>query len=136
MRDMCLVKRNGAAAANILTSVRKTPAAGLRNLVAADRTLVTCDVDDLNHIGIGAVPAHGKLHSLRKNRPLLVDAAAHGRLIPRHNRLGNIDDVFKKLVTPCKPRNLAEHLIFQMLYFGIKFSHSRYLPSLKYPYQK
>ena len=104
--------------------------------MAADRTLVACDVDDLNDIGIGAVSSHRELHALRKNRPLLIDAAAHGRLIPRYNRLGNIDDVFKKLVTPCKPRDLAEHLIFQMLYFGIKFSHSRYLPSLKYLYQK
>ena len=128
MGNVRRIKRNSAAAANIFTAVSKTSAAGIRHLVSAYRTFVTGDINHLNHIGIGAITSHSKLHTLCKNRPLLIDTAAHGSFIARNNRLWNIGNMLQQLIPPCQACYLSKHFIFQMLYFRIKFSHSENHP--------
>ena len=64
---------DGSLAADILTPVGQTAAAGVGDLVAAHGALVTGDVDDLDNIGILPVAANGQLDTFVDNGPLLID---------------------------------------------------------------
>ncbi len=124
--DMChvvFVKGECTEAAHILAPVGKAPAARRRDLVAADRALIAGNVDNLNHVGVVLVAAHGNLDALGQNGALLVYAAAHGRNFARHDGLGNIDCALRQAVCPCLPRDFPQDLVLQMLYLGIKLSH-------------
>ena len=46
---------------DVLATVGKTTAAGVRNFVTADRTFVAGDIDNLDDIGIGLISAHSEL---------------------------------------------------------------------------
>ena len=120
---MVFIKADCAAAAYILAAVRQASATSIRHLKAAGWALVAGDVDDLDHIGVGTVAAHGQTNAFRQDGALLVHAAAHGGLLAGHNDLGNIQHVFQQRILPRLPRHLAQHLIFEVLYLGIELTH-------------
>ena len=99
-------------------------AAGVGHLKAANRTLVTGDLDDLDHVRILLVAAHRNLNAFGKDRTLLVNTAAHGRRLTRDNDLRNVQKIVKQGVLPRLSCNLAQNFVFQMLYFCIEFSHA------------
>ena len=113
-----------AEAADVLASVCEAAAAGVGHLVTAHRALVAGDLDDLNHIGIVACrrPLRSSSRSA-KDRALLVYAAAHRRSVSRHDRRRYIKQVIEQCVVPRQLCDLAQDLVFQMLYLGIEFSH-------------
>ena len=79
---MVLVKGDGAARAGGWRSgARCSRGSRAVTLVAADGALVAGDADDLDDVGVLLVAAHGELHALGHDGALLVDAAAHGRLL-------------------------------------------------------
>ena len=123
MRDVVFVKGQRAFFANVLATVGKTASASVCDLISADGTFITSDLDDLDDVGILSVAADGKLDTLAEDRALLVYTATHRRLVSGNDGLGNVDAVLKKRVVPGKASNLAEYLIFQMLNFCIEFSH-------------
>ena len=109
---------------NVLAAMCKASAAGIRYLKSANGAFVTSDLNYLYNVGITLVAAHSKLYSLTENSSFLVDAATHCGLVTRNELLGNIHDIVKKLILPRKTCYFLEHLIFKMLYLGIKFSNS------------
>ena len=123
MRNVILVEGERALLADVLATVRKTSAAGVCHLVSADGTLVARDLDNLDDVGILSVAADRKLDSLAEDRTLLINTAAHGRLVSGNDRLRNVDAILEQSVVPGKARYLAQDLIFQMLYFCIEFTH-------------
>ena len=127
VRHMVGVKGERAEAAHILAPVRKASAARRRDLVTADRAFVAGDINDLNHVGVVLIAAHGYLDALGQDRALLVYTAAHGRDLARDDGLGNVDRAFRQTVCPCFPRDFPQDLIFQMLYLCIKLSHGFFL---------
>ena len=124
MRYVLRVEGDRAPAAYILAAVSQTAAAGVGDFVAAYGALITGNVDDLDHIGIGTVAAHGQTNAFRQDGALLVNTAAHGGLSPGNDRLGDIQHMFHQRAVPRLPGHLTQHLVFQMLYFGIKLTHS------------
>ena len=127
VRHMVGVKGERAEAAHILAPVRKASAARRRDLVTADRAFVAGDINDLNHVGVVLIAAHGYLDALGQDRALLVYTAAHGRDLARDDGLGDVDRAFRQTVCPCFPRDFPQDLIFQMLYLCIKLSHGFFL---------
>jgi len=123
MRDVVFVEGERALLANVLATVGKAASAGIRDLISADGTLVTGDLDDLNDVGVLSVAADSKLNALAKYCALLINATAHRRLVSGNDDLGNVDAILKQAVVPRKTGDLAEHLIFQMLNFCIEFTH-------------
>ena len=61
MRHMICIKCNRTTPAHILASMGKTAPARLRDYITAYRTLVAGDINDLDHIFVGTIPAHCKL---------------------------------------------------------------------------
>ena len=123
MRSLVLVERDGAAAAHVLAAVRKAAAARLGDDMAADRALVAGDLDDFDDIRIMLVAAHCELDALLHDRALLIDTAAHRRLI-LDDQLRDLVVCSEEIILKPIPRNLAQYLVFQVLYLGIKFSHA------------
>ena len=128
MRNVIVIKGNRSEFAHVITTVGKAAAAGAGYLMATNGTLVTSNFYYLYNIGIGFVATNCKLYPLAEDGSFLVHTAAHRWLIAGNYHFGNIDNILKKLVFPRKAGYLAQHLIFQMLYLGIKFSH-KLLPS-------
>ena len=124
--DMChvvAVKGQSAKLTNVLAAVCKTAAAGVGDLVAAYGTLIAGDIDDLDDVGVFLIAAHCELNALTKNCALLVYAAAHCGLLTGSQLFGNIYHILQKLIFPRQACNLTQDLVFQMLYFCIKFTH-------------
>ena len=124
VRDMILIERNCAETTSVLAAVSKTAAASVGYFVATHRTFVACDVDYFDNVGIGFVPAHGKLHSLGKNGAFFINATAHRGYFSGNNNLGNVNCVFGKRVVPSFSCNFTQYFVFQMLNFCIEFSHN------------
>ena len=120
---LVLGERDGAAAAHVLAAVRKAAAARLGDDMAADRALVAGDLDNFDDIRIMLVAAHCELDALLHDRALLIDTAAHCRLI-LDDQLRDLVVCSEEIILKPIPRNLAQYLVFQVLYLGIKFSHA------------
>ena len=120
---LVLVEADGAALADVLAAVRDAAAAGFGDGVAADRTLVAGDVDDLDDVGVLLVAAERHTDAFADDGALLIDAAAHRRLRPLDDHLGNLGVAVEQLIFKRQPRDLAENLVFQMLYLGVELSH-------------
>lgn len=134
VRHMLVVKGYRVATADVLAAVSQTAAAGVCDLVAAHGAFVTGDLYDLYDVGIFLVSAHGELYALGEDRALLVNAAAH-----RGGGAGNdlrryVKDRLKKRVVPRLTRDLAQDLVFEMLNFGIEFSHFELSLKINYLY--
>ena len=119
---MVMIKGDGAAPACILTPVCQTSTAGIRHLIPDGGTVITCNVNDLNDIAAGFA-AHGQLDPFGKDCTFLVDAAPHRRHFPGNNHLGNVHDIFKQSVVPRLTGHFPQHLVFEILNLGIKFTH-------------
>ena len=130
MGNVILVEAESAFFANVLTAVSKTAAAGVGHLVSANGTFVAGDVNDFNYVGIVCVTAHSHFYSFSGNCPFLVYTATHGRTGTGEYLLGDIDDMLKQGTLPRMAGDLSQYLVFQMLYFCIKFSHCRNMPFL------
>ena len=136
MRFLIGVERNRAATADILTAMRQATATGLGNFIAADRTFVASDVDDADDALVFVLcvdTPHRKLHALAQNGALFIYTAAHRRHFSGNDLLRNIQNILRQCAFPIRTRNLAQHFVFQMLYFGVKLSHRffafhRFLP--------
>ena len=107
-----MVEGDGSELSYVLATVSKTTAAGVGHLIAADRTFVAGDLDDLDHVRVVLVSAHSELHALSEDSALLVYAAPGGRLLARRDRLRNIENVLEKLVAPGESRDLSQDLVF------------------------
>lgn len=118
---LVLIKGDGPAFANILAPVGKAPAAGVCNVVSAYRAFVAGNVDNLYDVWVLFIAAHCQLYSFLNNRALLIDTAAHGRRTALYNLLRNFRVAFDEIIVKSMPRNLAKHLIFQMLNLGVEF---------------
>ena len=125
---MVFVKRDCPETAYVLTAVGKTATTGICNLEAAYGALVAGNFDDLDDIAVVPVAAHGELHALAEDGALLEHAAAHGRRLSGNDDLGNIQYVFKQRVVPRVARDLAQHLVLEVLHLGIEFSHAVLTP--------
>ena len=112
MRHVILVKRDSAEAADVLTAVRKTAAAGVCHLVAAHGTFIAGNVYDLDDIGVAFVAAHGDFDTLGEYCTLLVDTAAHSRRFARHDYFWNINCRFGQAIGPGLSRYLPQYLVF------------------------
>ena len=111
MRLLLAVKGDRASAAYILAAVGKTAAACLGNIVAAHRTFIAGNFDNLNNIGIFLIPAHCNLNAFFEYSALLVNAATHCRLIAGNDLFRNIEHMLLKRSVPFLARNLAQNLI-------------------------
>ncbi len=118
--DMMLVRRDSAEAAGILAAVCKTAAACIGDLISAHRALVAGALDDLDDVGVILVSAHSELYSLSENGSLLIDAAAHCGSVSGDDHFRNVHDVLHQAIIPSETRDLAEDLVFQMLYLCVK----------------
>ena len=118
-----LVKGNRVARADVLAAMGQTATAGVRDHIAAGGALVAGDVDDVDDIWVVLRAAHGQLHALGQNGALFIYAAAHGGRLARNDFLGNIGNGFQQVVVPGVARHAAQNLVFQVLNFGIEFSH-------------
>ena len=123
MRFLFFIKPNRIARAHVLAAMGNTPAAGIRDYVAADRTFVTGNIDDLDDIGVVFVTAHRELDTLRQDRPFFIYAAAHGRFRAGRNLFRNITDAVKQTILKRRARNLTQDFVFNQLNFGVKFVH-------------
>lgn len=123
MCDMIFIKRDCTETAYILTTVSKATAAGICNLVAAHRTFVTGDINNLYNIRIFLISAHGKFYALIYYRSFLIDAATHGRNLAGHDCHRDIKQIILQGICPCLLCYLAQDFILKVLYFCIKFSH-------------
>ena len=118
-----MVNINGVFPASVHAVMSDTAAAGVRHLIAVKRTLVTSNVDHLDHVRIRLISADRELHTFRKNRALFINTTAQRRRFPGHNDLRDLRDMLQKRTVPCHSRRFAQHLIFQVLNLSIKFSH-------------
>ena len=123
VRLLLLIKRDGAAAAYVLAAVCKTTAAGLCDDMAADRAFVAGDINDLNHVGVVLIAAHGYLDALGQDRALLVYAAAHRRRLAGDYFLRDVKECFIEIGVPRMLCDRAQNLIFEMLDLSIEFVH-------------
>ena len=112
MGHMVVVEGDSPPAADVLTAVGKTAPAGVRHLIPGGRTLVAGYVNNLNYIRIVRMAAHGHFDALGQNGALLIDAAAHGRLLAGDNYLGYVHHTLQKLVGPCHPGSFPEDFVF------------------------
>ena len=123
MRFLFFVEPNRIARANVLAAMGDASPAGIRDYVAADRTFITGNIDDLDDIGVVFVTAHRELDTLRQDRPFFIYATAHGRFRAGRDLFGNITDAVKQTVLKRRTRNLAQNFVFDQLNFGVKFVH-------------
>ena len=121
--DVVMVKGDRAALADVLTAMRQAAAAGGGDFIAGSRAFVAGDVDDLDHVVVVLVAAHGDLHALAENGALLEDAAAHGGFLAGGDDLGNIKDILQQCAVPGVAGDLTQHLVLEVLYLRIEFSH-------------
>ena len=117
------IERDSTELTNVLATVCKTAAASVGNLVSAYGTLITCELNNLDNVGVVLIAAHSNLYSLGNDSTLLVNTATGGCLLTGNDGLRHVEEVLNKLVIPSKPCNLTKHLVFQMLYFSVKFAH-------------
>ena len=122
MCHMVVVKGNCAAFANILTAVRQTAAAGIRDLITGGGTFVTGDVDYLYYVLAFRVAAHSDFNTLGEDCPLFLYATAHGRRFAGNDNFRNIQYILQQRIIPRLTSDLAQYLVFQILHLGIKFS--------------
>ncbi|CCX42320.1 unknown [Clostridium sp. CAG:1024] len=123
--DDCLLVRvepDRSARADVLAAVRKAAAAVLGHGVAAGGAFVTGDVERLDHVGVFGVAAHGEFDTLGEDRAFFIDAAAHGRLPSGDDGLRDVQQVLVERPVPCKACDLAQHLVFHVLYLGVEFA--------------
>ena len=131
MRFLVLVKGQRVEFANILAAVGKAAAAGFRDFIAADGTFIAGNFNNLNHVRIRAVAPDSCLDALRNYCAILVYAAARRRLVIGNDSFRNIVNILKQRSVPCFARNLAQNLIFCVLYLGIELSSGLHcFPSL------
>ena len=112
-----------ALRADVHALVGDAAAAGFGDAHALDRALVAGDLDNFDDIRIMLVAAHCELDALLHDRALLIDTAAHCRLI-LDDQLRDLVVCSEEIILKPIPRNLAQYLVFQVLYLGIKFSHA------------
>ena len=129
---MVLVKSDCSKFAHVFTAVCKTTTASIGDFKSAYGTFITGDFNDFDDIGVVFVPSHGKLHSFAEDCTFFIYTAAHGRLVSGDKTLGNVDEIFKELIFPRKTCHFTQHFIFQILHFGIKFTH--FIPPLEITY--
>ena len=127
MSDVVVVKGYRAPFTNVLASVGKTASAGIGDLVACRRAFVASDVDNLDNVGVFGVTAHCELDPFGEDRAFLINAAAHCRILARRDHFGNFQYFVEQGIVPCVPCDLAQDLIFKMLYLSIEFSHNTFL---------
>ena len=77
MGHVVAVKGDGTELAHVLATVSQTPTAGVGDLVAADGTFVTGDVDDLDDIGIVSIATHGDLNTLAEDGTFFINTTTH-----------------------------------------------------------
>ena len=122
---MVVVKGDRAARAGAGAAVRDAAAAVGADPVAADGALVAGDADDLDHVGVFLVAAHGDLHALGHDGALLVDAAAHGAPGAGGDHLGDVQIAVLERPGVVVARDLLEHLVLELLNVGVKQQHRR-----------
>ena len=123
MRLLLFVKGDRAALADVLTAVGETASAGFRDLIAAHRTFITGNFNDLDRVGVILIAAHRHLYALVNDRALLIYTAPHGRRLTGNDDLGHLREVFEQGSFKGEARNFAQNAVFQILYLGIKLSH-------------
>jgi hypothetical protein len=123
MRLMFIVKGNRTAFANVLKPVSQAAPAGIGDLVAYGGAVITGNINYLNNVSAVST-AHRQFDAFGQNGPFLVNAAAHSGDFAGYNRFGNVQHVFQQGIIPGLPGYLPEHLVFQMLYLGIKLPHN------------
>ena len=92
--NVVIIKGDRPSFAYVLATVSQAATAGRGHLIAAHGAFIAGNLNDLNHIGVAAVTAHGKLHTLCHDGTLLVDTAPHGRLTFGNDNIGNIHNAF------------------------------------------
>jgi hypothetical protein len=107
MGNVIVIEGDRPEPTNILATVSEASAAGVGNLKAANRTLVTGYIDNLNDIGIILITAHGNLNALTKYSTFLVNTAAHCCFLAGSKLCGNIHHIFKQGVVPRKTCDFA-----------------------------
>ena len=123
MGHMVVVEGDGLALAHVLAAVGQAATAGARHLIARSRALIAGDVDHLDDVGVLLVAAHGQLHALAQDGPLLVHAAAHGGHLAGHDGLGDLQHLFGGQAVPRAAGHLTQHLVLQILHLCVKLSH-------------
>ena len=121
--DVLAVESKRAEFANVFATVSKTASASGGDFVAAHRTFVASDVDNLDYVGIVLVAAHSEFDSFTQNRAFFVHAAAHRRDFAGNYALWNVDGVFVERTCPRLSCDFAKNFIFEMLNFCIEYSH-------------
>ncbi|CCX36779.1 putative uncharacterized protein [Clostridium sp. CAG:1013] len=121
MSPQMLVKSDGSYAASVLAPVSNTAPAGVADIVTGHGALIASDVDDLDDVGVLLIAAHSHLDTLSHDGALFVDAAPHSGLF-LHDELGDLGIGVQQPVLKSVPGYLAEHLVFEILYLGVKFS--------------
>ena len=109
--------------AGVHAPVGDAATAGFGDPNAGHRTFVTGDIDDLDHIVVFRIAAHGHAQAFFHDGPLLVDAAAHGGLRAGNQPGGAAQKPPGQIVFPGQSGHFLESLVFQLLYLCIK-NHS------------
>ena len=123
MGMMMLIMRYRAFGTCILTAMCDTSAAVVGDNISARRAVVTGNVERLDNVRIFSVAAGRKLDALGQNSPLLIHTAAHGGHLAWDYLLRYIKYRFCEIAFPCMLGYCAQHLVFQMLDFGVKLVH-------------
>ena len=101
--------------------VIETAAAQVGYHVTGFRTLVTGDIDDLNHVGILSASSDSQPYPFSHDRSVFVYAAALRRFVLWYNFAGDLVE-FGKYVVPLPGLNryFAKNIILDFLHFVIK----------------
>ena len=118
-----VMEADGALGTDVLTAACQTPSAGVGDLIAAHGALITGNINDLNDIGVLLIAAHCHAHPFAEDRTLLVDAAINGLGIAGRQLPRDRQHIIQQSIVPRLPRHLPQHLVFDILYLGIKLSH-------------
>ena len=123
--DLGLVVHNGdgVLGAGMDTAGGDTATAGGAHGDLGDGALVAGDIQHLHQVGVGLVAAHGHLHTLRDDGPLLINTTAHFGLGTGDDLLGNIQNTGLEIVVPGQPGHGTQHLMLEFLYAGFKYAH-------------
>ena len=124
VRYVIVVEGDSSALAHVLATVSKTAAARACYLVTAHRTLVAGYIYNLNDVLVARVTAHSDFYTLAENGAFLINAAAHSRLSAGNNGFRDVEGSLGKSARPSLARDLAQNLIFEILYLCIKLFHS------------
>ena len=109
---MVFIERYRAETADILTSVGKTAATSVCNLITTHRTFVAGDIDYFYNVRIFIVSAHSKLHAFSEYGSFFIYAAAHCGSVAGNYGFGYIQHMVKQGVVPCKSCNFTENFVF------------------------